>query len=160
MLTVNRLRELLEYDPNTGDFVRLTCCGGQLVGSVAGQKSGRSQIRIDGILYMASRLAVLYMTGEWPTHEVDHKDMDYRNNRWSNLRLATRDQNQSNRKVRPGSKSGLKGVSWHSATGKWTAACQSKRARKHLGLYDCPAAAHLAYVVAAGELHSEFARVG
>jgi phage terminase large subunit-like protein len=52
-------------------------------------------IRIDGTLYLASRLAFLYMKGRMPAM-AEHKDRDMLNNRWRNLRPANRNQNGGN----------------------------------------------------------------
>lgn len=161
MTTQARVQELLNYDPATGVWTWRVARGGRLAGSLAGQQTTeRSQIRVDGVLYLASRLAVLYMTGAWPADKVDHKDTNPRNNRWANLRGADHAQNATNVRLRKDNSTGLKGVSWHKATRKWVAAAQKNCRRTHLGLFDCPAAAHLAYVVAAGALHGEYANFG
>lgn len=158
MVTRARLKELLHYDPDTGIWIRLVERGGQLPGSIAGQKGGRSQIRIDGVLYLASRLAFLYMRGRWPSGEVDHRDTDFTNNRWSNLRDATKAQNLWNAKPRKDSSSRIKGAQWHRATGKWRAVCSTNGKRVYLGLFDTPEKAGLAYIVASKKHHGEFAR--
>jgi hypothetical protein len=63
------------------------------------------------------------MTGEYPDRkfEMDHKDRDRSNNRFSNLRLATTSQNQANVGLRKDNISGFKGVSWEKAQNKWRA---------------------------------------
>jgi hypothetical protein len=68
------------------------------VGSIAGSlhKDGYVYIGIDGRLYLAHRLAVLYVTGEWPEQEVDHKNGVRDDNRWRNLRDASSAQNRRN----------------------------------------------------------------
>jgi len=106
MLTAERLRELLAYDSETGVFTRLKDRpdGRHKVGEIAGCSSrGYVKIRVDDELYAAHRLAVLWMTGEWPTDLVDHVDGDGTNNRWANLRQASRQINNQNRR-RTGSK--------------------------------------------------------
>jgi len=101
-LTQQRLKDLLEYDPETGQFRRVVATGRHgrwKINSVAGNlncKLGYIQISIDGVLYYAHRLAWLYMNGKWPEHEIDHKDLDRANNRWVNLRAATHLQNMAN----------------------------------------------------------------
>jgi hypothetical protein len=74
MLTVTRLREVLHYDPITGIFTWLVSLSNH-VGKVAGSLdgTGRVRIRVDGREYGAHRLAWLYMTGNWPVNEIDHR---------------------------------------------------------------------------------------
>jgi hypothetical protein len=81
--------------------------------------------------YQASRLAWLYMTDSWPVGEIDHANCDRTDNRWANLRLATRSQNQAN--TRPRAASGLKGA--YPMRLKW----QAKIKRIYLGTFDTPA---------------------
>lgn len=89
---------------------------------------------------------------------VDHIDGNGLNNRRSNLRLATRAQNQHNRGVRADSASGLKGVLRHALTGRWRAYIRVDGKKIHLGYFDTAEAAHAAYSAAAHRLHGEFAR--
>lgn len=118
----------LSYDPETGHFkwvVRVMCYGGgRWPGDIAGTiSSGYVQIKLYGRLYRAQHLAWLLMTGEWPdpSLDIDHKDRDRSNNRWSNLRQATRPQNIANAGLRSDNKSGVPGVSMRKDTGKWHA---------------------------------------
>lgn len=104
-LTQQRLKELLTYDPETGLFARRA--SGRPAGHVA---QGRRRIFVEGRTYLASRLAVLYMTGENPP-VVDHASGDCGDDRWANLRVATRAQNSHNAKLHRDSSSGFKNVS-------------------------------------------------
>jgi hypothetical protein len=70
---------------------------------------------LTGVLYREHRLAWLYMTGEWPTHEIDHINGDRVDNRFCNLREATASENRWNSRKRVNNTSGYKGVSWDSA---------------------------------------------
>jgi hypothetical protein len=102
MLTAERLRELLDYDPETGRFIwRKDHPTAKHIkaGSVAGTKNGRGYwvIGVAGAKYVAHRLAWLYVTGEWPAHLVDHENGDRLDNRFANLREATDSQNNFNR---------------------------------------------------------------
>jgi hypothetical protein len=160
-LTTERLREVLHYCPETGCWTWLVNRrAGARIGNPAGnrQPAGYLKIKIDGRLYLAHRLAFLYVTGAWPPGQVDHRDLNKSNNRWSNLRKSTSSQNSANRKTRSDSLSGLKGVTWHTQNNKWWAKISIDGKRKSLGQYDCPAAAHFAYLVAADKLFGEFAR--
>jgi hypothetical protein len=175
-LTQERLKELLDYDPETGHFTwrmnRYNGTGG--LRSTAGSRAGAAGhctrrdgltprlqvywfITIEGRLYRAHRLAFLYMLGRWPSSEVDHKDGDSINNRWANLREATSGQNSANSKRRRDNKSGFKGVS-RARNGRWRADIRVNKRQIYLGLYRDPQAAHEAYVKAAQQHFGEFAR--
>lgn len=161
MLTQERLKALLHYDPEAGLFTRLVSRSGpkSKAGDVAGCDNGQGYIRIyvDGKPYKAHRLAWFYMTGEW-VDEVDHRNTVRSDNRWANLREATRGQNRTNCAAYRNNTSGHKGVSLYRRTGKWTAQIQ-KRGQKHfLGYFDTPEAAHEAYAKAANDLFGQFAR--
>jgi hypothetical protein len=150
MLTADRLRELLHYEPGTGVFTWRVSRGSCRIGD---------KVRIDRGLYYAHRLAWLYMTGEWPAHQIDHINGVPGDDRWANLRPATNAQNNANGSRRVTNKSGFKGVWWHKQCRKWVAAIMVNGRSRHLGLFNCPAAAHAAYVEAANKHFGEFARV-
>jgi len=109
-------------------------------------------------VFSAHKLVWLYVTGEWPTADIDHINMNTSDNRMENLRLATKSQNAANRRVTRASKSKLKGVSWSKAADKWVGQICVDNNRLYLGVFDCPAAAHLAYVVASDKHFGVFAR--
>lgn len=153
-LTAQYVRELLAYDQITGAFTwkkkpaRRIC-----VGSVAGSlHDGRIIIKIQGIPYRASRLAWLYMTGEWPIGEVDHKDTVSDNNAWLNLRDVSRKVNQQNcRRANCRNVSGLLGVSqkpWGFMVRIYVDGKQH-----YLGTYRDSQVAHQVYVKAKRQLH-------
>ena len=71
------------------------------------------QLRLDGVLYLAHRLAWLHVTGAWPVFEIDHQDRDGTHNWWGNLRQSTRTENSFNRTAQKNSQSGIKGISRH-----------------------------------------------
>jgi len=157
MLTAERLRHLLRYDPETGQFWWRYPRSGININREAGYLSqiNYRMIRVDQKLYLAHRLAYLYMTGEWPSEEVDHIDVDPSNNRWSNLRAATRQQNQANTGAR--SPLGMKGVS--RKRGRYRARISIDGKQVQLGTFATPEEARAAYVAAAQEHFGEFARV-
>ena len=90
---------------------------------------------------------------------VDHINHDALDNRRSNLRLATPQQNQCNRKSQVGATSKFLGVHIHSQSGKWTAQVTLNGKRKHLGLFDCEEDAARAYDAAARLAHGQFANL-
>ena len=163
-LTRARLRELLDYNPKTGEFrwrkrprnsVHLDRSAGYVQ-----PLQGYRYIGIDGGLYLAHQLACFYMTGRWGRPSIDHRDGDATNNRWSNLRRATRSQNNANRFRPRHNTSGYKGVYLCGASGKWRAAITKNGENIPLGRFDTRQAAHAAYVAAARKHYGEFARAG
>lgn len=126
MVTAKRLREVLEYDPLTGVFTWIKAGKHTqwLLGREAGRvhkKNGYREICVDGRLYFAHRLAWLYMTGQWPRDQIDHRNRQRSDNRWANLREADNSTNGLNR-------SNVSGVSFYRKGGyaRW-------RARIHIG---------------------------
>jgi hypothetical protein len=160
-LTAGRLRTLLRYSPETGEFYWLvTNSARRPAGSLAGdlKPSGYVLIGIDGFRYRAHRLAWLYMTGEWPADQVDHKDNVRSHNWWSNLRIADNAKNQANSRRPKNNTSGFKGVYWSTQREKWAAKINPDRRQVHLGFYDDPRLAHEAYKRAAAHYFGDFAR--
>ncbi len=156
-ITQERLREVLHYDPDTGQFTWLKCLSSRgPVGTAAGHvsaASGYRQITIDGSKYYAHRLAWLYMTGKWPSPECDHRNGVRDNNRWTNLREATKAQSAQNRRVRSDNKSGHAGVAWVPLSSRWRAKITVKGKRTHLGHFDLIEDAIAAYAKAKAEMH-------
>jgi hypothetical protein len=91
--------------------------------------------------------------------EVDHIDGDGLNNQRSNLRLATRSQNQANCPLSSRNSSGYKGVYRYRPNGRWTARLRKGDRLLHLGCFDDREEAARAYDVAALEYWGEFARL-
>lgn len=147
-LTADRLRELLDYDPETGVFTRRIDRGrswkaGQICGSHS--RDGRMQISIDGKTYQFARVAWLYVTGEWPKGDVDHIDVNTSNNRWANLRDVTHQVNTQN-VVRPrrGNPSGYLGVTMHQ--GRFRANLTISGKHVYIGMFGSALEAHNAYL--------------
>jgi hypothetical protein len=159
MLTQERLKRLLDYDPAMGKFLWLedrsnVIRAGMTAGSLTA--SGYITIQVDGRPYRASHLAHLWMTGRHPVPWCDHEDGDTQNDRWLNLREATPAQNGKNRKMNKNNQIGLKGV--HAYKGKFKAQIQVDGRKIHLGTFDRPDLAFAAYIAAAREHHGAFAR--
>jgi hypothetical protein len=96
------------------------------------------------------------MTGEWPPSEVDHRDLDKGNNRWTNLRIASSAGNKWNLARRSSNTTGYKGVSRKRS--KFQAQIAINKKRVSLGCFASPEEAYAAYCKAASEWHGEFAR--
>lgn len=158
-----RLSRLLRYDPVTGHFhwlVRTHGHGGMIeVDDVAGSlKDGYINIQLDKVLYRAHRLAWYVMTGDWLPSEqdIDHRNTVRSDNRWKNLRLATRAQNMTNTGVRSDNKSGVRGVSWRADIGKWHARIKVGPKVMLLGNFDTVEEAAAARAKAERVHHAEF----
>lgn len=161
-LTAERLREVLDYDPETGAFTwKVMLAYRAKVGAVAGWSGddGRITITINNTYYKAHRLAWLYMTGRWPEQDIDHRDLDASNNRWNNLREATPAQNLWNTGAHRNNKTGYKGVFLVVSSGRYRAAIRVAGKTLHLGCFMSAEMAHAAYAAAAREHRGEFARV-
>ena len=157
MLTQARLKELLFYNPITGVFSWRVRRGGYAnVGSTAGalDRDGRRQIKIDSTGYCANKLAWLYMKGRYPKKDVDHIDRNKGNDRWVNLRLATRSQNCGNQ-IRKDNKLGVKGVT--RLRSRYCATINKNGKHFHLGVFATIEEASTAYQQAARKLFGPFA---
>lgn len=155
-----RLLELLHYDPAKGIFVWKKQRSQMPAGSLAGtpHNCGYWHINVAGQLYLAHRLAWFYVTGKWPTNQIDHINGDRRDNRFENLRLANGSQNNANARLRKDSSSGFKGVSFHKQRRMWRSTICIDGKQKHLGLFSTPEEGHVAYMQAASQAFGEFSR--
>lgn len=155
MFELNELKKLLYYDPETGEFVWLVQPNGRVrVGNTAGSIhiKGYREIQVHRKLYKAHRLAWFWMTGSWPIEQIDHINGSRDDNRWDNLREASRSLNAQNRRTaKRNTKTGFLGVSQHA--GKFQASIWLEGKANHLGTYNTPESAHEAYVKAKRRLH-------
>lgn len=150
------------YDPETGLFRwRLDIRGGRnnallkaRAGDVAGFPDGYGYwaMSVGGIRTSGHRVAWLYTTGEWPESDIDHINGRRSDNRWSNLRLASRSVNMQN----------LKGPHKDSSTGylgverkreRYAARICINGKKRSLGVFDTAAQAHEVYLAAKRRLH-------
>lgn len=161
MITQEVLKKLFLLDSENGNLVWLKNQGKALTGNIAGKirRDGYIYIGVHGKRYMAHRLIWLYVHGEMPTHEIDHVNGVRVDNTLSNLREATPSQNQHNKCTYLNNTSGFKGVVKIKTSGKWNAQIQVKgRPRIHIGSFNTPKEASVAYKKAAAELHKDFVR--
>ena len=159
MLTQERLRELLHYDPETGVFTwrirRGRAAAGRIAGSVR-KRSGYVMVRVDRAPCFAHRLVWLYVYGRQPASHIDHINGVACDNRLANLREATCAENQQNlKKARSDNKCGLLGVSWSAQHRKWKSQIHINRRQIFLGHFATPEEAHAAYL-AAKAIHHPF----
>lgn len=160
-LSIEFLKSILHYDPTTGIFTWLKSGKGRRPSMRAGSRMmiGYERIAINQISYLSHRLAWFYMTGAWPTKEVDHKNMDRADNRFENLREATVSQNRMNRTVHRNNKSGYKGVCLDKRNGRYIAYIKRNRKSYFLGSFNTAVEAHEAYCLAAKDLFEEYHRI-
>lgn len=124
---ISLLRELFSYNKKTGILrwkkLRTSSCA--MLGSPVGKAYSRRYL-IVGLhkygLFFVHRLIYGLVSGIDPGPlEIDHRNGNGFDNRWSNLRLATRNGNCRNAKLRKDNKSGVKGVYWNKRSESWQA---------------------------------------
>lgn len=157
ILTQERLKELLSYDPETGVFTWMVSRKRSKSGSTAGSytKEGYLRVVFFGVEYRLHRLVWLYMTGEWPKDQIDHIDGNPANNRFANLRDVSNCVNQQNIRKAPvhNKSTGLLGATLDKETGKFRARIRVNGKKKSLGFFETPQEAHQAYLTAKRKFH-------
>jgi hypothetical protein len=147
-MTAEELRNLLSYNPDTGEFIWIVRPSKAVKnGDIAGviDKRGYRTIGIKGKIYKAHRLAWLYVHGSLPTGLIDHINGDKSDNKIQNLRDVFADGNSQNiRKPNKRNKSGFLGVIFFQ--NKWRASITVNSKTQWLGDYSTPEEAHAAYL--------------
>lgn len=130
----NELREYIDYNLNTGEFVWNKSFSRIKKGMKAGglDAKGYRCIKIKNKSYKAHRLAFLYVLGQMP-EQVDHQDHDRSNNKWMNLRPATHKDNGRNQSLKSSNTSGFTGVVFDKQRQKWQARITVNGKRISLG---------------------------
>lgn len=160
-ISIERLRECFEYDPETGILTNRVSRGsraieGREAGSVDSQ--GYRNVRVDGEMLKVHRIIWALQFDEWPDGPLDHIDGVVDNNRIANLRVASYADNNRNRRITDANSSGHKGVNWHAKTQKWRASIKVNRRPIHLGMFSTLEEAAQAYRDAAVKHFGAFAR--
>lgn len=154
-----RVRELLDYDPESGRLIWKVGTGRCVRGSEAGAigKNGYRVIGIDGTCFLSHRLVWLHVYGSLPETDIDHIDRSRSNNRLTNLREASRAQNNGNSGLMRTNTSGKRGVSFERSRNKWAAYIWRGNRKYHLGYFSSCDDAGRAYDHAAAEYFGDFA---
>lgn len=151
-ITPELCRQLLRYEPETGRlfwlprpremFSSAQGFGGwnaKFPGKEAFTASNDDGYRVGnllGLLFRAHRVAWAIAYGDWPALQIDHRNGDKSNNRLSNLREVTNQENQRNVRLTKNNSSGVCGVNWRKALGKWHARIGIDGKIRHLGVFD------------------------
>lgn len=155
------IRDLFHYFPDTGELIRKE--GPRKGKSALSPTHGRgySTVSIERINFLAHRVIFAWMTGVWPEHDVDHINGDRRDNRWCNLREATRSENLGNGRSGRGKYSAYKGVCKivrdYPLSRPWVAYITKAGKRINLGSFSCEKEAARAYDNAAKALFGDYA---
>ncbi len=178
-ITADMVRTLLDYNPETGSFTwkertpdlfiegshsaehQCRQWNSRFAGKNAGARDARGYLNLHIFCksYRGHRLAWVIMTGEWPVDEIDHINGVKSDNRFANLREATSSENKANIGVRRNNITRLKGVAIERRRHRrWVANIADSGRCRYIGSFDCPAAAHFAYLIEADKAYGEFAR--
>lgn len=176
ILTQETLRELLDYNPETGIFTwkprplgtfASVRAGNQwnsrFSGKPAGctdQLNGYTKITVHGRTCSAHQLVWLYVYGKRPKHEIDHINGVRNDNRLKNLRDVPHVTNQQNQKraQKSNQSCGLLGVTWNKQSEKWQSYIRYGGRRHFVGHFSCPKEAHSAYLERKAKHHPGYVR--
>lgn len=158
--TVDFVNSLLSYDENTGEF-KWKETGPGRKSEVAGtyHPCGYRTLRIGGRQCLAHRVAWYIMTGEQP-EEIDHINGVRDDNRFSNLRAASRSENQFNVPSLKNNTSGVKGVSWNKEKKAWDVEVWAYKKKYRGGRFRDFSQAVNAVISLRERLHREFCNHG
>ncbi len=148
-LTSEKLRQILDYNPETGDFVwKKTLSSKNLNGKNAGKinSHGYRSIKINRKDYLAHRLAWLFIYDGWPPQFIDHINGNRLDNRICNLRNATYSVNNRNR---------TKAKGFQKVGNKFRARIVIDDRTIHLGMFETEKEANFAYLSAKNKFHPE-----
>jgi hypothetical protein len=124
------LKDMFSYNPSTGAFIRKSNPDAE-AGSP--HPKGYIHITVNGKKYLAHRLAWVYMTGSWPSDQIDHINCIKSDNRIDNLREATNSENHQNKPLQSNNKSGFKGVHYAVNKDRWVAYIKIPKGHEDIG---------------------------
>lgn len=137
MPSVEHVKNQLRANFSTGELFWLdTAKARQMRGKKAGSLNSANYIlvRVNGRQIVASRIIWALAHGEWPPVMIDHINGDTTDDKLSNLRLATQQQNNMNHRKRPDNVSGITGVH-PMGPNKWRAQIRIRNKPTYLGVY-------------------------
>lgn len=142
-ISVETLRALLAYDPATGAFtwrarpdnLSFTTRWAGKAAFTAYNGHGYKTAIIMSRRVMAHRAAFAIYYGRAPQGEIDHINGVRDDNRIENLREVSSALNKRNAAKSRRNTSGVTGVSWKKAYGKWQACFAVQRRQIHLGYF-------------------------
>lgn len=144
------IKALLNYDPETGIFTWRVAMPASKAGAIAGRNksNGYREIKISGRVFLAHRLAWVYVTGALPPHQIDHINGLRQDNRFANLRAVTSSENMQNQRA-------VKGAHVHKQSGTWQSSIKVNGKSIWLGKFETAEEARAAYL-AAKAIHHPF----
>lgn len=141
----NHLRDILDYDPDTGAMTwkprndAKTNWNDRFAGKPAfACDNGRGYLTgsIFNVPHLGHRVVWAWMTGEWPSGQIDHINGVKSDNRWCNLRDVSEAENKLNQRKPRSNTTGHMGVFLHRPSGRWRACIGFQRKTVHLGYFD------------------------
>lgn len=156
---LERLKKGFTYDPQSGVFTHNIKKSFPVAGVVAGCKSpiGYTVINVSKKIYLAHRLAWLYVYGQWPKHCIDHINGNRSDNRISNLRDIPKAQNHQNLKgPTKANNARALGVHFSNKRKRFIAQIAIDKKRVYLGSYLSKEEAAQAYLLAKQKIHPSF----
>ena len=159
-LTAETVRDIFDYDPETGILIWKINRLKTKVGDRAGSRGpdGRWRVGYKYKDYLVSRIAWLFVYGKWPEYDIDHIDLNPGNDRISNLRDITHSHNAANTRVRFENNTGVKGVHWDQRRALYKATIMKNGKTYNLGRFLTLEQAKAAYDSKAREFFGEAAR--
>jgi hypothetical protein len=159
-LTPEYVRSLLEYDPESGLLRwKIDRGGGIKAGDIAGSKSDSCVfVSIHDKPMRIHRVIWFIVTGKWPKECIDHIDRNPFNNKWNNLREATKAENNRNSKFKPNNTTGHTGIRIRKNYGAYEARIMANGQEIHLGSFKTLEKALETRRKAEIKYHGEFAR--
>jgi len=158
-ITLEELRDLLDYDPITGYLTNRHSSKGRELGVRVGHvdaAAGYRNITINNISYREHRVIWLHYYGTWPNKDLDHINRLKSDNRICNLREATKVENSINRITEhPNQYRGVRKVSAGSGF-RAEIRVEGADSKEYLGTYTTAEAASLVFETSAKEVHKGF----
>lgn len=139
-ISPERIRYLLDYDPDTGILTRkVSVKGGRKAGAIVGvgTSGGYRTVMLDGRLYKCHRIAYAHYHNKFPDGDIDHIKGDGTDNRIVNLRCVSHKQNTRNQRKQKNVKAKFCGVYWIEKRNSWEASIRVDGKNRHLGRFKC-----------------------